>query len=254
MKRFLISHSIRRVPARPGARAKTPGCPEAKAPGHSGAKVSARPGVKTLFAALFLASGLALVSCDDALVDSETYGSLEGVVRDDSTTAPIAMAAVTTNPATEAIVTDSDGKFSLKEIPTGSYSISVKKSGYERTSVSVAVRENRTTHATILVPQEKEEEDPEASATVNITNWWNETSGDSVHVHVGYRIENTGSVNISEYDITFRIENPGGEFFHNEEGSDLQAGRSKTGEFEKYIRNEEAGQVEVDNLWYSREE
>lgn len=206
-----------------------------------------------LLAGMLLVGSLALFSCEDALVDSETYGALEGEVKDDSTGTPITTASVTTNPATEAIVTDSDGKFSLEDIPTGTYSITVKKTGYERTSVSVAVRENRTTRATILVRQE-EEEDQNASAAVDITNWWNETSGDSVHVHVGYRIENTGSVDIAEYDITFRIENPGGEFFHNEEGTDLQEGRSKTGEFKKYIRDEEAGEVEVSNLWYSREE
>ena len=203
-----------------------------------------------IFTVLILIMSMVLVSCEDALVDSETYGTIQGVVLDDSTGTPVVHAAITTSPATEAIVTDDDGEFKIEDIPTGDYTISVKKRGYARTSVSVAVRELKTTNTTILIGREEEDENKsQPTVSVDITNWWNESSNDSVHVHVGYRIENTGTADIDKYEITFRIENARGDFFHLEEGMNLQAGRSRVDEFEKYIRDDEADLVEVYDIW-----
>ena len=183
------------------------------------------------------------------MVDSGTYGSIDGVVQHDSSLSPIAGVSVSTSPATEALVTGEDGRFLLSEIPTGNYSITVNKNGYKRSTVNVSVREDDTTNATILLSENNSDASNDTTVSVNITNWWNETTGDSVDVHVEYMVENTGTVDINQYEITFRIKNPDNEFFHNEEGEQLQVGRNHVGEFRKYVRSSEATEVEVHEKW-----
>ena len=192
----------------------------------------------------------ALVSCEDAMVESETYGSIHGEVFDDSSGIGLAGASVTTSPASEALVTNDDGKFDIEDIPTGNYTITINKSGYNRSTVNVAVRELRTTNAVIPMHKESDEADG-ANATADIIEWRNVSSNDSVHVHVDYRIQNTGSADIEEYDILFRIESAEGEFFHNEVGTELQEGRIRSGSFEKYIRREPATDVEIYDIWFN---
>ncbi len=207
-----------------------------------------------VFIIIFTVLAFFTISCEDALVDVEEYGSIEGLVINDSTGNPVSQASVTTSPATEAIVSDSDGEFLFSDIPTRDYTISVRKKGYERANVSVAVRDGKAARATILMSEsDEDDEEPDVSVEVDITNWWNDVAAeDSVIVNVGYRVQNTGEVDLSEYEITFRIKSSLGSFYHNEEGGRLQIGRTKTGDFEKYVRYEEADEVEVYEVWHSK--
>ncbi len=99
---------------------------------------------------------LGLGACEESTFEPEVFGSISGLVRDAETDEPVGGASVSTNPPTSAIVTDDEGHFEFDEIETGSYSISVKKSGYRTASVSVTVREGRTTDATIFLEQSDE--------------------------------------------------------------------------------------------------
>ncbi len=199
---------------------------------------------------LIIATLPVLQSCEDALVDSDGYGSIEGYVLKDSDGSPIARASVTTSPATEAILTEDDGSFEFNEIPTGDYSITIRKSGFERSSVSVSVREHHTARATILLEETSDEDSVgQKNADIEITNWWNEQEEDSIYANAEYRIENTGDVDLAEFEITFKIESSLGSFYHSEVGEDLESGRSKIGSFEKYIRSEEADNLEVYDTW-----
>lgn len=206
------------------------------------------------FLVIFIIS--TFVSCENALLDTDSFSTINGIVVDDSTGVGISGASVTTNPATEAIITNTDGEFNLEDVLVGEYSISVKKKGYERTSVSVSAREDRVTQATIVLRPDTGREENKAMANVEITNWWNTTSQDSVSVYVNveYRITNIGETDIAEYDVSFRIINSQGEFFHDEQGSDLQVNRSKTGDFEKHIREDEATEIEVYDYWLRNED
>ena len=90
-------------------------------------------------------------SCKEDTIQPELYGSISGTVLDDSTSAAIAGANITTSPPTSAIVASSNGAFSIEDIPVGNYTITAQKNGYKKGSVSISVRENTTTDAVIFL-------------------------------------------------------------------------------------------------------
>src|SRR5690625_1291741 len=201
-----------------------------------------------LFAGLLIVSASA---CEDAMVDMDTFSSIRGVVLDDTTGAAVAGASVTTTPATEAILTNNSGEFRIDDIPTGDYAIIVRKYGYERRTVNVAVRENRTTQATITLSPPVKQEELRAESSVSITHWRNTLSTDStvVTVNVEYIIANNGSTPIPSYSILFKIESPRGVFSHQEEGTNLEVGQTRLGKFSVDIPEEEATRVVAEPPW-----
>lgn len=107
-----------------------------------------------LFLSVFL-----FASCEKDAIDLETFGSIEGFVLNSETDQPLSNVSVTTTPPTNSILTSPDGTFRFDEIPSGSYSIQVRKAGFQSNSVSVTVREEQTAIANIpLSPEEEEEE------------------------------------------------------------------------------------------------
>jgi len=107
----------------------------------------------------FLILIFAFTSCEKDAIDLETFGRIEGFVLNSETEEPLSNASITTTPPTNSILTAPDGTFTFDEIPSGSYSIKVSKSGFQNNSVSVTVREEKTAIANIpLAPEEEEEE------------------------------------------------------------------------------------------------
>ncbi|MCB9058500.1 MAG: PD40 domain-containing protein [Calditrichae bacterium] len=96
-----------------------------------------------------------LFSCEDNTIKPEDEGTIEGIVLDQVSSNAISGAIITTSPATNAIVTDNEGKFILPDIPVNTYSISATKLNYKKNSVSVEVRNDRTAQATILLTPEE---------------------------------------------------------------------------------------------------
>jgi hypothetical protein len=199
---------------------------------------------------LVVFSVVSLAACEDAMLDTGVYGIIQGTVIHESSGERLVDAAITTSPPSNAILSDENGEFEYDDLPVGDYTISVTKPGYERSTVSVAVREERITQATVVMSKGDEEFSGEAD--VDITNWWNTSSNDSVFVEVEYRITNSGQVEIGDYDITFRAESEQGEFFHVESGEELRPGQTRIGNFEKYIRQEDAEDVEIYDVWLGR--
>ncbi|MBL1215042.1 MAG: hypothetical protein HND52_16890 [Ignavibacteriae bacterium] len=97
-----------------------------------------------------------LYSCDEDNFEPELFGSISGVVLDAETSTPIEGASITTGPPTHAIVTNANGMFSIDDIPTDNYTITAKKVGYKNGSVTISVKEDETTNATILLEEEVE--------------------------------------------------------------------------------------------------
>lgn len=96
-------------------------------------------------------------ACDEGTFEPELFGSISGIVLNADTNDPVAGASVTTSPPTSAIVTDDEGRFFFDEIETGSYTISVKKTGYVNVTVSVSVRDGQTTEANIFIQKRDDE-------------------------------------------------------------------------------------------------
>ena len=100
-------------------------------------------------------------------------------------------ASITTSPPTSAILTGSDGKFSIQDIPVGNYTITAQKNGYKKSSVSVSVRENAVTQATIFLevdngtntapnpPSDPVPSNEAADQPVNVTLSWTASDPDA---------------------------------------------------------------------------
>jgi len=112
---------------------------------------------------LLLVSALLFTSCEKDAIDNETFGSIEGFVLNSETEEPMSNVSITTTPPTNSILTSPDGTFRFDEVPSGSYSIQARKSGFDNNSVSVTVREEQTAIANIPLTPTPEEEEEETS-------------------------------------------------------------------------------------------
>ncbi len=93
---------------------------------------------------LVMLLGLFLGSCEET-IEPEAFGSIRGRITYASNGKPVEGASITTNPPTEAIITDADGTFFLPLVPTGSVTVVIKKPEYKAESIAVNVREDQTT-------------------------------------------------------------------------------------------------------------
>jgi hypothetical protein len=196
--------------------------------------------------ALLLAAG-----CKESTLEPERFGSIEGRVLDFETGDPLAGASITTSPPSGAIVTRNDGTFRIEEVLVGNYTITGNKTGYDPNTVTIAVLADRITEATLFLSEEDTTDtDDEASMTVDILNFTNQVGPDSTDVRVQYRVENTGEVTIPSYEVYFRIETTGTDYFEEQTGTDLGVGQLDIGEFTEFIGQDSATAVVVDTFFF----
>lgn len=108
--------------------------------------------MKKLLTLLTAVTGIALftVSCEKK-IDVPDYGSIQGIVLDDSTNLPVAGVQITTTPASGSFLTDSDGVFILEKVPVGETSVKAEKKGYKVRSVAVNVVADDTVSVSMLI-------------------------------------------------------------------------------------------------------
>lgn len=205
---------------------------------------------------VLVVAGLLVNSCAKDTIEPEMFGAIIGIVIDGETEEAIGTVNISTTPATEAIFTDEGGRFSFEDIPTGNYTIQARKSGYSSTSVSVSVRDGLSSSA--FIQMNPDDEDPDSSVTrdefsAGITSWFNDVDGDTTHVEINYRVENNSdSGTISNYEVYFRVETDSGiSFYFDIAGENLQSGQNRSGNFRGYIRNNEATEVSINDIWIS---
>ncbi len=106
---------------------------------------------KNMIFVLFALSvfSLIFISCKENTIEPVLTGSISGKVIDSESGVVLGGTSITTNPATDAIITDNSGTFNIKEIAVSNYTITAKKNGYKTSSVTVTVKENVTTQAII---------------------------------------------------------------------------------------------------------
>lgn len=197
-----------------------------------------------------LAAVLLLLGCKEGMLGPDLHGSIHGQVMNFETGDALAGASVTTAPPTSAIVTDSDGRFQLDDVPEGNYTLTAKKSGFRPSTVTISVRENRVTPAVVfLEPGDGTQPPPEHSLDVQLMSWHNQVQNDSTHVFVEYRVQNTGSTAVNAYEVYFRIITDGPTYFEQRSGGLLQPGQIEVRNFERYIFQQTATLVEIDTFW-----
>lgn len=201
--------------------------------------------------ALFFLCVFLLAGCKETSLGPDVTGSIEGVVMDEATEDGLRNVELTTSPASDVVITDSEGAFAFGELEVGDYNLRARKSGYATRSVSIAVRENRTSQVTLFM-EEEDEDATQRELSAEVTSFVNRTDDEgNTSVRVEYRIRNTGTATIPEYEVTFRIETDAGEGrLRQVEGEMLREGQSDVGEFEVDLDGDEAVAVTVDEVWY----
>jgi len=196
---------------------------------------------------------LALSGCKDATFGPEIYGTIEGRVLDRDTNVPLANVVVTTSPPSNAILTDSDGRFTVENVAAGNYTITASRSGYSSGTVTVAVQQGRTAQANVLLSASDDDPTPEDSVfTVTVLSWNTiPNTADSSTVRVEYRVRNEGDAVIPNYEVYFRIFTDGPTFFQEQRGTNLGAGQSDIVTFDKPVLGYNATDVVVDDFWYT---
>ena len=97
---------------------------------------------------LFIAT---FISCESDKVDILFYGSIDGTVLDSETYLPIQGALITTTPASIAVLTDANGKFSIPKVKEGDVAVNIKRKDYLSNSLSVAIFNNESTLMDFLI-------------------------------------------------------------------------------------------------------
>lgn len=169
---------------------------------------------------------------------------------DEASEEPLRNVELTTSPASDVVVSDNEGAFAFDGLEVGDYNLRARKSGYDTRSVSVAVRENRTSEVTLFM--EEEEDGAQRELAAEVTSFVNrEDDEGNTSVRVEYRIRNVGNGTIPEYEVTFRIETDDGEDrLRQVEGQLLREGQADVDEFEVDLDGADAVDVVVDEVWF----
>src|SRR6056297_377321 len=94
---------------------------------------------------------LGLAQCTEDPYEPNINGTIKGQVKDAESGDPIEDVTITTQPATEVVVTGPDGNYLISEVDTGKYSIVAEKPDYSSKILSVKVKQDDTAHVTILL-------------------------------------------------------------------------------------------------------
>ncbi len=188
--------------------------------------------------------------CSKETIEPNLTGSIEGRVQNSTTGEGVPLASVTTNPGTDAILTNQNGEFSFDDVATGNYTVQAEKSGYDTKSVRVEVNEGRAATAQILLDDGSQATSENVDA--EIVNYFNTTQNDSSFTEVEYKVSNvSGNTLVTSYEVYFKIYTPGAEFFQEVRGDSLDAGEKDEGAFSKYIRDFNADSVVVSGIYAS---
>lgn len=190
---------------------------------------------------------LTFSGCKEATLEPDLTGRIEGAVFDFETREVLSGVSITTSPPTSAIVTGENGTFVLEGVATGNYTLTASRSKYQTNSVMVSVRENRTTQAAIFLRQ-ADTTATGAALSTEVLNWSNRVEDGIATVRVEYRVRNTGTVDIAAYEIYFRIETRGGNFFQEENETDLGVGQEDIRQFDKELQRQPATDVVVEDF------
>lgn len=201
----------------------------------------------TLF---IMAWTLLFTACSQEVVQPDKFGSIDGIVINSETNKGIENASISTAPATEALLTDKDGHFEFKNIPTGTYAINISKPNVGSNTVNITVRENSTSTAKILIEPAKGQMTSNQNLEAEVTSWFQTGPGDSSYVEVEYDVKNTSTTTkINEYDIYFDIFSDKGKLLYEVRDSLLSPGERNPGNFRKYVMDAVVDSVRVSGTY-----
>lgn len=89
--------------------------------------------------------GVIVISCSSDIPEDTSVGSIAGTVSDITTGEPLSNVTVSLSPGGSSTVTGSDGSFSYSNITPGVYTLSIRKEGYNPSSITASVKGGETT-------------------------------------------------------------------------------------------------------------
>ncbi|WKN42136.1 carboxypeptidase regulatory-like domain-containing protein [Tunicatimonas pelagia] len=90
------------------------------------------------------------VACQETTIEPELFGSISGLVMDD-TDQPLTSAIIATIPPTAITMTDSSGQFTLEAVPEGEYTVTAEKGGYLNENTSILVNAAQATQLVVYL-------------------------------------------------------------------------------------------------------
>lgn len=188
--------------------------------------------------------------CAKDTLDPEFNGTINGRVQNSVTGEGVSFASLTTNPGTDAILTNENGEFTFEDVATGDYTVSAAKEEYKTKSVKVEVKQDKIATAQILLKSDNDPSIEHMEGTV--TSFFTASRNDSMFAEVNYIIENTSdNSTINQYEVYFQIFTRGASFFQEVAGDTLDSGEQNIGEFSTYIRQFSADSVNISGIYAS---
>lgn len=96
---------------------------------------------------------LLLGGCEQEKLDYEEKGSISGRTFNAETEQAIANVTVTTEPASEAVVTDDSGNFTISSVKSGEVMVTAQRKNYRTATLNVFVGKDETTEVNIVMEQ-----------------------------------------------------------------------------------------------------
>ena len=96
-----------------------------------------------------LISILIFIACAKDVVD--TTGTIEGIVKDNTTSTPLQGCAVTLSPTGKSVTTGQDGHYTFEALDANNYSIEYSKVGYEANKKEVTVVAGRSMQVDVML-------------------------------------------------------------------------------------------------------
>jgi len=149
----------------------------------------------------FILISLLFSSCTEDRIDANILGSIKGIVKDSETQEPIANVGISTNPATEVLLTNENGEFVLTDIEIGEYKIILDKDNYENKMLNAQVKEDDTTQIYVML---KKKASSTSAAPLEFTNKFNPTNGSTnlpTTLNLSWQLKDTESSDSAKFDV-----------------------------------------------------
>lgn len=104
----------------------------------------------TLFIFLFIS----IFSCREEYIEPTLYGTLRGEVLHEETFEPIENVSIKLSPSVGSTLTNDLGIFEIDSLETGSYTLEIKKAGYDTELMSVDIQDLQMTEINVLLQED----------------------------------------------------------------------------------------------------
>ena len=150
----------------------------------------------------FLTLFYILSSCEKEKIDTTTYGTIKGQVLDadsgeEDTYTPIEGAIITTTPASSSVITNSEGKFTITNIPTGEVVVFINKQDYTQNNTTINVKENQTTQMVVHISKD----DRKSTVEFLLNSPMQESINQEINIELAWALQSKVKFNDTIFDL-----------------------------------------------------